>query len=43
MAGMDIPHSDSVLACEERVNGEHIGENISKAVAATKKSIEGGK
>ena len=42
-AGMEIPHSDTVLPSDERVNGEHIGENISKAVAATKKSIEGGK
>ena len=42
-AGMEIPHSDTVLPSDERVNGEHIGENISKAVAVTKKSIEGGK
>mgnify|MGYP003324180123 CR=1 FL=1 len=42
-AGMEIPHSETVLPSDERVNGEHIGEKISKAVAATKKSIEGGK
>jgi len=42
-AGMEIPHSEKVLPNDERVNGEHIGENITKAVAATKKSIEGGK
>ena len=42
-AGMDIPHSEEVLPSEERINGEHIGEGIAKAVAATKKSIGGGK
>jgi hypothetical protein len=42
-AGMEIPHSETVLPSDERVNGEHIGESITKAVAATKKSIEGGK
>ena len=42
-AGMEIPHSEPVLPSDERVNGEHIGESITKAVAATKKSIEGGK
>ena len=42
-AGLEIPHSGDVLPSDERVNGEHIGEKIPKAVAATKKSIEGGK
>ena len=42
-AGMEIPHSEGVLASEERINGEHIGDCIAKAVAATKKSIGGGK
>ena len=42
-AGMEIPHSDGVLPSEERINGEHIGDGIAKAVAATKKSIGGGK
>ena len=42
-AGMEIPHSEDVLPSEERINGEHIGDGISKAVAATKKSIGGGK
>jgi large subunit ribosomal protein L18 len=42
-AGMDIPHSEDVLPSEERINGEHIGDGISKAVATTKKSIGGGK
>ena len=42
-AGMEIPHSEEVLPSEERINGEHIGEGIAKAVATTKKSIGGGK
>jgi len=42
-AGMEIPHSEGVLPSEERINGEHIGDGIAKAVAETKKSIGGGK
>ena len=42
-AGMEIPHSEEVLPSEERINGEHIGDGIAKDVAATKKSIGGGK
>ena len=42
-AGMEIPHSEGVLPSEERINGGHIGDGIAKAVAATKKSIGGGK
>ena len=42
-AGMEIPHSEGVLPSEERINGEHIGDGIAKAVVATKKSIGGGK
>lgn len=42
-AGMELPHSEGVLPADERTNGEHIGESMPKAVAATKKSIEGGK
>ena len=42
-AGMDIPHSEDVLPSEERINGEHIGDAIAKAVTTTKKSIGGGK
>ena len=42
-AGMDIPHSEDVLPSEERINGEHIGDAIAKAVSTTKKSIGGGK
>ena len=40
-AGLKIPHSEDVLPSDDRINGEHIGESISKAVAATKKSIGG--
>ena len=42
-AGLEIPHSEDVLPSEGRINGEHIDEALSKAVEATKKSIEGGK
>ena len=42
-AGLEIPHSDKVLPSDERINGEHIGEEIAKYVATSKKSIEGGK
>ena len=31
------------LPSEERINGEHIGDEIQKAVAVSKKSMEGGK
>lgn len=42
-AGLEIPHSEDVLPSDDRINGEHIGEGIPKAVAASKKSIGGGK
>tara|TARA_Y100000588_G_scaffold200546_1_gene214253 strand:+ start:10603 stop:11115 length:513 start_codon:yes stop_codon:yes gene_type:complete len=42
-AGMEVPHSEEVLPADERVNGEHIGDDIQNAVSTTKKSIEGGK
>ena len=42
-AGLDIPHSQNILPSEERINGEHIGDEIQKAVAVSKKSMEGGK
>jgi len=42
-AGLEIPHSEDVLPADERTNGEHIGDSMPKAVATTKKSIEGGK
>ena len=41
--GLDIPHSQNILPSEERINGEHIGDEIQKAVAVSKKSMEGGK
>ena len=41
--GLEIPHSEDVLPSDERVNGSHIDDGLAKAVAATKKSIEGGK
>ena len=41
-AGLEIPHSEDVLPSDDRINGEHIGETMPKAVAATKKSIGGG-
>ena len=42
-AGMEIPHSEDVLPSDDRVDGSHIGDGIAKAVATTKKSIEGAK
>ncbi|MBI88313.1 MAG: 50S ribosomal protein L18 [Euryarchaeota archaeon] len=42
-AGLEIPYSEDVIPSDDRINGEHIGEAISKAVQVTKKSIEGGK
>ena len=42
-AGLDVPHSEDILPADERVNGEHIGDDIQKAVSVTRKSIEGGK
>ena len=41
--GLEIPHSEDVLPSDERVNGSHIDSSLAKAVAATKKSIEGAK
>ena len=40
-AGLDVPHSEEILPPDERVNGNHIGESLAKAVSETKKSIEG--
>ena len=39
-AGMEIPHGESVLPDDERINGSHIDESIAKAVKAAKKTIE---
>ena len=40
-AGLEIPHGESILPSEDRINGEHISESLSKALDKTKKSIEG--
>ncbi|MFL2974498.1 MAG: 50S ribosomal protein L18 [Euryarchaeota archaeon TMED97] len=42
-AGLEIPHGESVLPDEDRINGLHINENLAKSVSATKKAIEGAK
>ena len=39
-AGMEIPHGESVLPDDERINGSHIDESIAKAVETAKKTIE---
>ena len=40
-AGLEIPHSDDVFPDEDRLNGTHMNEGVTKAVESTKKSIEG--
>ena len=40
-AGLEIPHGESILPSEGRINGEHISESLSKTLDKTKKSIEG--
>ena len=40
-AGLEIPHGESILPSEGRINGEHISESLSKTLEKTKKSIEG--
>ena len=43
-AGLDIPHSESIFPDDDRINGSHIDESISKAFEKSKKFIqEGGK
>ena len=42
-SGLEVPHSEDVLPSDDRVNGSHIGDDLAKAVAATKKSIQGAK
>ena len=39
-AGLEIPHGDSVLPVEERLNGAHIDESYASEVEATKSKIE---
>ena len=40
-AGLEIPHGEGVLPSDERINGEHISDSLSKVLDKTKKSIEG--
>ena len=39
-AGLEIPHGESVLPVESRLNGEHIDESYASVVEATKSKIE---
>jgi large subunit ribosomal protein L18 len=39
--GLEVPHGDSILPDEDRVNGVHIDAALAKSVATTKKAIEG--
>jgi large subunit ribosomal protein L18 len=38
-AGIDIPHSKDILPSEDRINGKHISEEISKQFDDVKKKI----
>ena len=40
-AGMEIPHVDSVIPPQERIDGAHIDAKVSKAVKKAKSKIEG--
>lgn len=40
-AGLEIPHGESVLPDEDRINGTHIDDSIASKVEATKANIEG--
>lgn len=40
-AGMDIPHGESALPDEGRLNGAHISEDVAAQVEGTRKKIEG--
>jgi large subunit ribosomal protein L18 len=42
-AGLELPHGESVLPSDDRINGVHINDDIAKSVAITKKAIEGAK
>ena len=39
--GLDVPHGESVLPDDDRVNGAHIDAKVEKAVEKTRKAIEG--
>ena len=40
-AGMAIPHGESVIPPQERIDGAHIDAKVAKAVDKTKSKIEG--
>jgi len=40
-AGLEVPHGEDILPSDERVNGEHISDSLSKVFDKTKKSLEG--
>ena len=40
-AGLEIPHGESVIPEEDRINGSHIDDSYASAVEATKTKIEG--
>ena len=40
-AGLEVPHGESVLPDDDRINGTHIDDSIATAVEAAKKAIEG--
>lgn len=42
-AGLDIPHDESILPSEERLNGEHLGKSMAKDVEKLIKKIGGNK
>ena len=39
--GLEIPHGDSILPDDGRINGAHIDAKVEKAVEKTRKAIEG--
>ena len=39
-AGLEIPHGDSVIPDEDRLNGAHIDDSYASTVEATKTKIE---
>ncbi|MBR60433.1 MAG: 50S ribosomal protein L18 [Euryarchaeota archaeon] len=39
-AGMEIPHGDEIFPSDERIEGNHIDDKISKSVESTRKKIE---
>ena len=39
-AGINIPHGEEVLPAQERINGAHIDENMSKTIEEVKSRME---